>query len=72
MLHRKNPWYGCDRPWQEFKWDMRHPGELFRVAWLGVCGRNPELAPELRMLGSALIVVGFLQVVLGIVIVVTQ
>lgn len=63
--HSPNPYHRKDA-WQEFKWDMRHPAELWRAVWAGMNGRNPELTNGERWLGFALIFVGLLQIMMGL------
>lgn len=61
-----NPWHNQDRPWEEFKWDMKHPREFFKAGWAGMNNRNPEITQMERFVGFALMGMGLLYIVLGI------
>ena len=58
-----NPWSDQDRPWEEFKWDVRHPREFGKALVAGAKGES-----EFRMIAFALIGVGVLQVAFAILI----
>ena len=67
IYKHRNPWHGCESPWQEFKWAVRHPGDFFCASWAGLRGHDTGTTKELRVFGYAMLGLGSLQLVGGIV-----
>ena len=65
----RNPWTGIHAG-REFLYDLRHPMLFHRRVIAGLRGDNPRVGKEQRLLGLALMIVGGLNILVGMAMVV--